>query len=113
MILGRDLITTLGMDLTFSYNIMIGGDGQFEGFSAPMVDVIRYDFTYLTDKIVKPKESFINSYVYECLKSNREISSTQQMNRIKYYKCEKLDINKVMTEKCQHVFTRYHEILLQ
>ena len=39
MILGRYLLTELGLDLKFSENVGIGGKGPYEGFSAPMVDV--------------------------------------------------------------------------
>ena len=38
MILGRDQLTALVMDLKFSDNIIIGGDGPYKGCSAPMVD---------------------------------------------------------------------------
>ena len=39
MILGRDLLTTMGLDLKFSGNIIIGGEGPYEGCSAHMVDL--------------------------------------------------------------------------
>ena len=39
MILGRDLITALGLDLNFSKIVKLGGEGPHEGCSAPMVDV--------------------------------------------------------------------------
>ena len=39
MILGRDLLYALGLDLNLSGNIIIGGDGPYEGCSAPMVGV--------------------------------------------------------------------------
>ena len=39
MILGRYLLTELGLDLKFSENVGIGGKGPYEGFSASMVDV--------------------------------------------------------------------------
>ena len=82
MILGRDLLTTLGLDLKFSENIMIGGKGPYEGCSAPIVDLNYYDFRSITDKTVKPEEYFNNSYVDECLKSESAISSTCRMQRI-------------------------------
>ena len=41
MILGRDLITTLGLDLKFSEKVIIGGGGPYGGCSTPMVDVIN------------------------------------------------------------------------
>ena len=50
MILGRDLITALGMDLKFSENVMNGGEGPYKGCSASMVDVNNYKFKFLTKK---------------------------------------------------------------
>ena len=55
MIPGRDLITTLGMDPKFSGDVIIGSDEPYEGWSEPMVEVSNYNFTSLTDKIVKPE----------------------------------------------------------
>ena len=55
MILGINLLISLGMDLQFSENLIIGGERPYEGFSAPMVDVSNYDFTSITDKTVKPE----------------------------------------------------------
>ena len=66
MILGRYLLTAMGIDLKFSENIIIGGDGSYEGCSEPMVDVINYGFKSLTDKLFKPEELFINSYINKC-----------------------------------------------
>ena len=54
MILGRYLLTALGLDVKFFENIILGGDGQFKGYSSPMVDVSAYDFkplTYDKDKL--------------------------------------------------------------
>ena len=82
MILGRDLPTALGLDLKFSGNIIIGGHRQYERCSAPIVDLTNYGFKTLTDKIIKPEESFINLYVEECLKSKSKISFRHIMRRI-------------------------------
>ena len=41
-----------------------------------MVYCRNYDFKSLPDKKVKPEESFIYSYVDECIVSNGAISST-------------------------------------
>ena len=51
-ILGRDPFTPLWLDLKFYKNIVIGGEGTYEGCLAPMVGVSNYDFKHLTDKIV-------------------------------------------------------------
>ena len=55
MILGRDLLTTLGLDLKFSENVIIGGEGPYKWFSSNVVDISNYDFKSITDKTVKPE----------------------------------------------------------
>ena len=45
----------MGMDLTFSENIIIGGEGPYKGCLSPMDDVRNYDFESITDKSVKPE----------------------------------------------------------
>ena len=47
-----------------------------------MVDIINYDFTYITDKTVKQEESFISLYVDEEFESDNAIKSTRRMCRI-------------------------------
>ena len=83
-----------------------------EGLSAPMVYVSNYDFVYITDKTVKPEESFINSYVNECLESDSTIISTLRMRIIIDDNYEKDDLNKVMAENIQHLNSTEHCILL-
>ena len=43
-ILGRYLLTELGLDIKFYANIIIFGEGPYDGCSAPMVDVSNYYF---------------------------------------------------------------------
>ena len=82
MILGRDLLTALGLDLKFSEDFIIDGEGPYKGCLSPMVDVSNYDFKSITDKTVKLEESFVNSYVNECLESANTIKSTRRIRRI-------------------------------
>ena len=56
MILGRDLLNSLVLDIKFSENVIIGSDRPYEEFFSPMVDSINYHLTYITDKIVKLEE---------------------------------------------------------
>ena len=44
MILGRDLFTTMGLDIKLYEKIIIGDKRPYEGWSAPMVDLSNYDF---------------------------------------------------------------------
>ena len=57
-----------------------------------MLDVSNYDFKSVTDKTVKTEESFVNSYVNECLKSDSAINLTHRMRRILDVKYEKADL---------------------
>ena len=50
MILGRDLINALGLDLKFYKYTVITSAGPYDGWSAPMVEVRNYDFKPLTEK---------------------------------------------------------------
>ena len=65
-----------------------------------MVDVRNYDFKYITDKTVKPEESFINLYVDKEFKSENTIKSTHRMCRILDVKYKKADLSEVMTKLC-------------
>ena len=112
IILGRYVLTALGLNLKCSGNVIHGVEGPYKGCSAPMVDVNNYDFNTLTTKTVKPEESFINVHVSECFESKIAISETRRMRRILDAKYEKADINKVMTKKCQHQNTKECDQLL-
>ena len=54
MILGRHLLTALELDLKFFENVILGREGPYKGFSAPMVDASNHDFNIITAKTVKP-----------------------------------------------------------
>ena len=59
MILGRDVLTSLGLDVKVSECVIIGIYGPYEKCLLPMVDISNYEFKSPTDKIFKPEESFI------------------------------------------------------
>ena len=112
MILGRDLLTALGLDLKFSEKVIHGGEGPCEGSSALMVHIKNYDLNILTAKTVKPEESVINAYVSECFESESAISATRIMCRILDANYEKADLKKVMNEQRQDLNTKERERLL-
>ena len=112
MILGRDLLNVLVLDLRFYDNIMLGIKVPYEGCSAPMVDVSNYNFNIITAKTVKPEESFINSYVGEYFESGSAISATRRMRSILDAKDRKAYLNKVMTKQFQHLNIEERKILI-
>ena len=44
IILGRKLLTALGLNIKFSESVIIGGEGPYEGCSTDMVYVSNYYF---------------------------------------------------------------------
>ena len=64
MILGRDPLTALGLDLKLSEHVIAGGDVIYEVCTAPMVDISTYYYYQSNLKeFFKPEESFMDSYV--------------------------------------------------
>ena len=59
MILGRDLLTALGLDLIFSENIIISVEGPYEGCLVPMADFSNYDFKSLTKEYLNRKNPLL------------------------------------------------------
>ena len=106
MILGRYLLTTLGLDLKFDENIVINVAVPYEGCLSPMVDISNCEFKPLTYKIVKLEEYFINMYVNKCLESKITMSSMRRMCGILDAKYEKDYLHKVMTKQCKQSSTK-------
>ena len=77
MIIGRDLLTALGLELKFYDPVIVGSKSPYEGCLSPMVDMINYDYAHLTDKIVKPEESLLNFHVDTYFESENKINPTR------------------------------------
>ena len=55
MILGRDILTALGLDLELSDYIIETNDGPIKGSTEPMVDLGTYEFKYLNTGNITPE----------------------------------------------------------
>ena len=55
IILGRDLLTAMGLDLKFSENVIHGVEVPYKGCSEPIIGVNNYDFGVLTGKQLNRK----------------------------------------------------------
>ena len=51
IILGRDLLTTLGLYLKLSYNVIVDDEEPYEVFSSPMVGISNYNYAPLKNII--------------------------------------------------------------
>ena len=69
MILDRDILTELGLNLKKSDNIIEVYDGHFIGSTAPMVDLGAHVFRYFNTRGIKPEESFTDAYIKEVYES--------------------------------------------
>ena len=56
IILGRDMLTALGLNLKFSDNVIETDDGPLKGFTASMIDLCAYEFKYLNTGNITPEE---------------------------------------------------------
>ena len=63
MILGRDILLELGLNLNVSDHIIESDGGSFIGDTAPMVDLVTCVFKDLNTGRIKPEESFTDAYV--------------------------------------------------
>ena len=55
MILGRAILTALGINLKFYERVIEPDDGPLKGSSAPMVDIGTYGFKHLNTGKLHPK----------------------------------------------------------
>ena len=46
MILGRDILTALGLNLKLCDHVIEADDGTFKGYTTPMVNIGTYEFKY-------------------------------------------------------------------
>ena len=71
MILGRNLLTAFGMNLKLSEHVIKADDGTLKGSTAPMVDLVKYQFKDLNIEEITPEELFMNAYMEEIYKSEQ------------------------------------------
>ena len=62
MILGRDILTELGLNLKFSNRVIKAYDRTFKGYTTSMVDLGMYLFKDLNTYKITPEESFTDAY---------------------------------------------------
>ena len=63
MILDRDLLTALGLNLKWSEHVIDTYDGTLKMSSSTMVDLGTYELGYFSTGESTPEEPFINSYI--------------------------------------------------
>ena len=62
MILGRYLLTALGLNLEISDQFIKADDGNLKVSTAPVVDMDTYEFKSLNAGKITPEELFTNTY---------------------------------------------------
>ena len=70
IILGRDLLTNLGLCLKISEQVIAGSGIPYEGCMSPMVDLNTYDYKYSHLKNqIKPEKMYMDAYTEEVFNS--------------------------------------------
>ena len=113
MVLERDLLTELGLNLKFPEHVTEADDGPFNRSTTPMVDLGMYVFKYLNKGEITHEELFNNAYVEEVYESEHVRTVTKRLRVILDAKYEKVDLHKVMETQCQHLTMTQRNELLQ
>ena len=82
MILGRDILTELWLNLKYSEQVIKADDGPSKGSTIPMVDLGTYVFKDLSAGKFTPEKLFTNSYVKELYESEHVRTVTKQLHVI-------------------------------
>ena len=69
----------------------------------PTVDLVRYGFENLNTGKFTPKESFNNAYAEEVYELEQVRTSNKLLRTIIYSKYEKVYLNMIMINQCQHL----------
>ena len=77
MILGRDILRDLALNLKLSDHIIEADSVTFKGYTAPMVDLDTYEFKDLNPGRITPEELFMNAYSEEINESEQVRTSTK------------------------------------
>ena len=82
MILCRDILTQLGLNIKLSEHVIKKGDGTLTGSLAPIVDLSMYEFRKLNEGKITPKESFMKSYAEEINELEQVHTSTKRLRTV-------------------------------
>ena len=82
MILGRYILTELGLNIKFFDHVIEADDGTFIGSTTPMFDLGTYEFKILNTGKITPKELFTNAYVEEFYVSEHLRTATKLLSNI-------------------------------
>ena len=63
MILGRDILKALGLNIKFSEHVIEEDDVPLKGSTEPMVDLGKYEFKILNIGNITPEKLFMNAYI--------------------------------------------------
>ena len=95
MILGRDILTQLRLNLKWYDHFIEADDVPLKGSTSPTVHLGTYIFKDLNIGENKPKESFIDAYVKEVYESEHVHTATKKIREIIDAKRRRSDLHKV------------------
>ena len=113
MIIGRDLLTNLGIYLKVYKNSIDCGEGTYQGCTSPMINLDNYD-SELVNRKMRPflYESFLNAYVNECHESETVFTATKRVQTIPNAKNEKAYLYQKINKHYKNLtFTKKEELL--
>ena len=103
MVLGRDILKELVLNLKLSEHVIKADDGPLNGSTTSMVDLGTYIFTGLNTGKISPEGSFTNAYFVEVYESEHVCNSTKVLRVILDAKYEKAYLHQVMKSQVQQL----------
>ena len=82
MMLGKYVLTELGLNIKLSDNVIEADDGTFKGITIIIFDLGTYDFKKLNTEKITPEESFIDAYTEEVYESEHVCTVTKLLRVI-------------------------------
>ena len=113
MILGRYVLTKLGLNLKFSEHAIKADDLPLKRSTTPMVNLGAYIFKDLNIGKITPEELFTNAYVEEVYESEHVRIATKRLRVMLDAKYEKVGLYNVMENQCQNLTITQRNELLQ
>ena len=113
IILGRCLLTQLGLNLRLSYHVIKSYDRTLKGTTGSMVDLGMYECKYLNIGKITPDESFKNYYLEEIHRLEQVRTYTKWLRVIFDAEHETEDLNKVIKKQCQNLIEKQRNELLR
>ena len=113
MILGRNLLTELGLNLKLSEHAIKYDDRPFKEYTPPMFNLVTYVLKYLNTQKITPEEQFTFANIEEVYDLEHVFTTTKLLRLIVDAKYKQEYLHQVMETLFQYLTMTQHNELLK